>query len=78
MHKLKILFYAICGELLKLYYKVGLGTIPYGLNREEERKEKVTVSLTSYGRRVAAVLPYTIISLLRRLTFPEQFLKEKL
>ena len=57
MHKLKILFYAICGELLKLYYKVGLGTIPYGLNREEERKEKVTVSLTSYGRRVAAVLP---------------------
>ena len=72
MHKLKILFYAICGELLKLYYKVGLGTIPYGLNREEERKEKVTVSLTSYGRRVAAVLPYTIISLLRQTYKPDR------
>lgn len=52
MHKLKILLAAICGELLKLYYKVGLGTIPYGINQEKVRKEKVIVSLTSYGRRV--------------------------
>ena len=50
MHKLKILLAAICGELLKLYYKVGLGTIPYGINQEKVRKEKVIVSLTKGGR----------------------------
>ena len=55
MHKLKILLAAICGELLKLYYKVGLGTIPYGINQEKVRKEKVIVSLTSYGRRVGEI-----------------------
>ena len=72
MRKLKILLTAICGELLKLYYKVGLGSISYGINREEERKEKVTVSLTSYGRRVVGVLPYTIISLLRQTYKPDR------
>lgn len=74
MYKLRILFFAIWGELLKLYYKVGLGSIPYGLNRQEERKEKVTVSLTSYGRRVTEVLPYTVISLLRQTFKPDRII----
>ena len=71
MHKLKILLAAICGELLKLYYKVGLGTIPYGINQEKVRKEKVIVSLTSYGRRVGEILPFTVISLLRQTYKPD-------
>lgn len=71
-NKLKILFYAVCGELLKVYYSFGIASVPYGLNRTEVRSEKVTVSLTSYGRRVSAVLPYTIISLLRQTYKPDR------
>lgn len=71
MNRLRILFLAICGELLKLYYRMGLGRVPYGLNREEKRKERIVVSLTSYGRRVKSVLPYAIISLLRQTCKPD-------
>lgn len=74
MHKLRILLAAVWGELLKLYYKMGLASVPYGLNREEVRKEKVIVSLTSYGRRVEKVLPFTIISLLRQTYKPDMVL----
>lgn len=74
MRKIRILLAAICGELLKLYYKVGLGAIPYGLNLEEERKEKVIVSFTSYGRRVREVLPFMVISLLRQTYKPDMVL----
>lgn len=74
MHKLRILLAAVWGELLKLYYKMELGSVPYGLNREEERKEKVIVSLTSYGRRVEKTLPFTIISLLRQTYKPDMVL----
>lgn len=72
MHRIKILINAICGELIKLYYKLGFGSIPYGLNQTEEREEKVTVSLTSYGRRVKSVVSYTIISLLRQTYKPDR------
>lgn len=74
MHKLRILLAAVWGEILKLYYKMGLASVPYGLNREEERKEKVIVSLTSYGRRVEKILPFTIISLLRQTYKPDMVL----
>ena len=35
------------------------------------RKEKVIVSLTSYGRRVGEILPFTVISLLRQTYKPD-------
>lgn len=71
MNKLRILFFAIYGELLKLYYRIGLGQVSYGLNREETRRERIVVSLTSYGRRVSKVAPYAIISLLRQTCKPD-------
>lgn len=71
MNRLRILFLAVYGELLKLYYRMGLGRVPYGLNKEEKRKERVVVSLTSYGRRVSKVVPYAVISLLRQTCKPD-------
>ena len=41
------------------------------INRQEFRQEKVIISLTSYGRRVSKILPYTIISLLRQTYKPD-------
>lgn len=74
MNKLRILLFSIYGELLKLYYRLRPWSFPCGVNKSENRKEKVIVSLTSYGRRVSAVLPYTIISLLRQTYKPDVIL----
>lgn len=74
MHKLRILLFSIYGELLKLYYRLRPWSFPCGVNKSESREEKVIVSLTSYGRRVSAVLPYTIISLLRQTYKPDMIL----
>lgn len=74
MYIIKVLLNAIHGEFLKFYYYLGLGKIPYGINIEKKRSEKVIVSLTSYGRRVSKVLPYTIISLLRQTYKPDMIL----
>lgn len=71
MNKLRLFFLALWGECLKLYYRMGLGRVPYGLNREEKRKERIVVSLTSYGRRVSKVVPYAVISLLRQTCKPD-------
>lgn len=71
MSKLRLFFLALWGECLKLYYRMGWGTVPYGLNKEEKRKERIVVSLTSYGRRVSKVVPYAIISLLRQTCKPD-------
>ena len=71
MNKLRLFFLALWGECLKLYYRIGLGRVPYGLNKEEKRRERIVVSLTSYGRRVSKVAPYAIISLLRQTCKPD-------
>ena len=71
MSKLKIIFLSIVGELIKLLYKLHICRPLYGLNVADSRKHKVIVSLTSYGRRVSAVLPYTIYSLLRQTYKPD-------
>lgn len=71
MNKLRLFFLALWGECLKLYYRIGLGRVPYGLNKEEKRRERIVVSLTSYGRRVSKVAPYAIISLLRQTYKPD-------
>ena len=72
MNKLKILLDTIRGEIIKLACKLGMRKIPSdGLNVGEIRKEKVIVSLTSYGRRVSDTVYYTLISLLRQTYKPD-------
>ena len=72
MHKLSILLNAIYGEFLKICYRIGWVDVPYGITRTPRAEgERVVVSLTSYGRRVKSVLPYTIISLLRQSFKPD-------
>lgn len=72
IHKLSILLNAIYGELLKISYRIGLLDIPYGVTKiPRSEGERVIVSLTSYGRRVKTVLPYTIISLFRQSFKPD-------
>lgn len=74
MHKIKIFIFSICGEFIKILCRIGLISIPYGINMAEDRKEKIIVSLTSYGRRVSSVLPFAIISLLRQTYKPDMIL----
>ena len=72
MHKLSILLNAIYGELLKIWYRLGFVYIPYGVTENPRPEgERVIISLTSYGRRVKSVLPFTIISLLRQTFKPD-------
>lgn len=72
--KIKILYESLWGEWLKIYYSIFGKLFHYGLNSNEKRKEKVIVSLTSYGRRVSSVLPYTIMSLLRQSYKPDMII----
>lgn len=75
MNKLIILYWAILGELLKLAFKFKLIKInTNGINVNEIRKEKVVISLTSYGRRVVNILPYTLYSLLNQSYKPDVIL----
>ena len=74
MEKLQILLLAIYGELLKMLCRLKLVRIPHGVNTSEKRAEKIIISLTSYGRRVSTVLPFTIISLLRQTYKPDMVL----
>ena len=59
------------GEIIKIRCNVKLYKIPFILNQHEIRRERVIISLTSYGRRVSKILPYTIISLLRQTYKPD-------
>lgn len=72
--KIKILYESFWGEWLKVYYSIFGKLFQYGVNTTNKRKEKVIVSLTSYGRRVSSVLPYTIISLLRQSYKPDMII----
>lgn len=63
---------SVLGECVKAYLRVrGLGGSGCGINGAAPRKERVIVSLTSYGRRVTSVLPFTIHSLLRQKMKPD-------
>lgn len=69
--KITTLIKALYGVLLKVKY----GFINVGGSRlidETSAGEKVTVSLTSYGRRVRSTLPYVLISLLRQTRRPNR------
>lgn len=74
MKKLKTLLEWTIGEFIKLYYFIFDVKLSCSLNVEEYRKEKVIVSLTSYGRRVSKIAPYTIISLLRQTYKPDMII----
>ena len=71
MRKIYILLNSIMGEIIKIRCNVKLYKIPFILNQHEIRRERVIISLTSYGRRVSKILPYTIISLLRQTYKPD-------
>ncbi len=65
LNKIVVLFLALWGEVLKCYIRLrGFRLKECGVNKSEKREKKVILSLTSYGRRVHDVLPYTIYSLL--------------
>lgn len=70
-HKLFVLYLSIWGELIKLYLSLFGKFYHLGINHTIKREEKIIVSLTSYGRRVSSVLPYTIISLLKQTCRPD-------
>ena len=74
IRKFALLIYCLYGECLKLLICTRIFSIPFGLNRTDIRKEKVIVSLTSYGRRVSKILPYTIVSLLRQTYKPDMII----
>lgn len=66
-NKIRITLLSVLGCLMKIYINVFFEkNLGYGVNTTEKRKRKVIVSLTSYGRRVQDILPYTIYSLLRQ------------
>ena len=72
IRKLSILLNALYGEFLKVWYCLGFVHVPYGITKNTRPVgERVVISLTSYGRRVQTVLPYTIISLMRQSFKPD-------
>lgn len=74
MSKFKILINAIYGECIKVYYKIigfsGIRSIPC-MSNSPQCRDRIILSLTSYGRRVSKVLPFTLISLLRQTVRPD-------
>lgn len=71
LNKIKILFSAIIGEVVKLRYRVCTPSFKHALNQDSLRQEKLIVSLTSYGRRVHDVLPFALYSLLSQRYKPD-------
>lgn len=73
-HKIYILYLSVLGELLKLYLSLFGRFFHLGINTTDKRKERIIVSLTSYGRRIYSVLPFTIISLLKQTYRPDMII----
>lgn len=66
-NKIRITILSILGCWVKVYLNFFFEkNYEYGVNTIEKRNKKVIVSLTSYGRRVQDILPYTLRSLLRQ------------
>ena len=66
-HKIRIILLSTWGCMIKPYIDFRIKRMEgTGINTSEERRRKVIVSLTSYGRRVKDILPYTIYSLLQQ------------
>lgn len=72
MPHLKTLFYSIEGEIMKLLFKCNILTSPsIRVSADNQKAEKLIVSLTSYGRRLKDVAPYAIKSLMRQTYKPD-------
>ena len=67
------LLVSIFGEILKWMCKLHILTPKFTLEKNHGDRHLV-VSLTSYGRRVASTVPYTIISLLRQTYKPDELI----
>lgn len=66
---------SVLGECVKAFLRLkGLECSGSGINDDAPRKERVIVSLTSYGRRVESVLPFTIYSLLHQQMKPDMII----
>lgn len=69
----KLLVYSIIGECIKKYIAIrGFHLKSNGINIAKKRNEEIIISLTSYGRRVKDILPFTIYSLLRQTLKPDR------
>lgn len=71
---MNVIIASLVGEFLKLAYKLRLRTPRHGLNEDQHRNQRVIISLTSYGRRVKATLPYTLVSLLNQTYKPDKII----
>lgn len=69
--KLSILLSTLVGEAIKLRYRLFPWHVKDSLNTSTRKEGLLVVSLTSYGRRVRTVLPFTIISLLQQTCKPD-------
>lgn len=74
MNRFQLLKNTIKGELLKLSYKFIQPKINFGLRHSSNRKNKIIVSLTSYGRRVEKTVHLTLISLLKQDYKPDRII----
>lgn len=71
MNNLKLLLLSVYGEFIKVLCRFKLIKPTFGINKKPRNNKKIIVSLTSYGRRVTKVLPFTIVSLLRQTYKPD-------
>lgn len=74
MRKIKTFCLSLLGEFIKFLFDMGILKPVEGINKEENRNERIIVSLTSYGRRVSKILPYTIFSLLFQTKKPDMII----
>lgn len=73
MPSLDTILRSIKGEIIKLGFKTGLlSTNRQPLAKPESERPQLIVSLTSYGRRVANVAPYAIMSMMRQTYLPDK------
>lgn len=71
--KISTLYKAIIGIILKVWYTV-FGFHKKNNVKNSTRDKQIIVSLTSYGRRVKKVLPFTLISLLKQQLKPDRII----
>lgn len=70
-NRVSILIGIIWGEILKLYIRI-IGFNNTKLLGDKIEGKEVIISLTSYGRRINSVLPFTIYSLFRQRVMPSK------
>lgn len=69
---INVIYRCLKGELYKYMFKSKLFRIHKDpLNKKDLRKQKLIVSLTSYGRRVSEVAPYAIMSIMKQTLKPD-------